>query len=109
MEVTNKMFTEEVDNVVINELVNHPNNDRRLLVAYLCDKNKNPLFIFGDYKVRNNYEKEQALDGWHSICSKFSQTPYMDNGNYLSLRIMETDDNGVQTNVLGYNRSLLRF
>lgn len=109
MEVTNKMFTEEVDNVVINELVNHPNNGQRLLVAYLCDKNKNPLFILGDYKVRNNYEKEQALDGWHSICSKFSQTPYMANGNYLSLRIMETDDNGVQTNVLGYNRSLLRL
>ena len=100
-------------NKTVNELITEKmiNNDEsnRLLMMYVSDKNNNPMIVMDKVYVRNNYEMEEAKKKWKELCSEFKGSYLNKNDNKLSLRIMETTDEGYQFNVLGDNVSLINF
>ena len=104
MPILNKTINE----VITEEMINNVQSNR-LLVMYVCDKNNKPMLVMDNAYVRNNYEMENAKEKWENLCKQFDGSYLSKNGNKLSLRIMETTDEGYQFNVLGDNISLINF
>lgn len=104
MPILNKTINE----VITKEMINNVQSNR-LLVMYVCDKNNKPILVMDNAYVRNNYEMENAKEKWENLCNNFKGSYLNKNGNKLSLRIMETTDEGYLFNVLGDNVSLINF
>ncbi len=104
MPILNKTINEVITKEMINKV-----QSNRLLVMYVCDKNNKPMLVMDNAYVRNNYEMEEAKKKWKSLCNNFKGSYLNKNDNKLSLRIMETTDEGYLFNVLGGNVSLINF
>ena len=104
MPILNKTINE----IITKEMINNVQSNR-LLVMYVSDKNNNPMIVMDKVYVRNNYEMEDAKKKWKSLCNNFKGSYLNKNDNKLSLRIMETTDEGYLFNVLGANVSLINF
>ena len=102
------ILNKTVNELIAEKMINHDENNR-LLAMYVSDKNNNPMIVMDKVYVRNNYEMEDAKKKWKSLCNNFKGSYLNKNGNKLSLRIMETTDEGYQFNVLGDNVSLINF
>ena len=102
------ILNKTINDVITEEMINNVNTNR-LLVMYVCDKSNKPILVMDNAYVRNNYEMENAKEKWENLCNNFKDSCFTKNGNKLSLRIMETTDEGYQFNVLGENVSLINF
>lgn len=102
MPILNKSITD----IVKDELINHVEDNRKVAI-YLTDKNNKPFFLMDDAKVCNNYEFDKFKKKWERIKKQFDGSPFSKYNYKLSVRIIETTDDGYQVNVLGQNVSLI--